>query len=409
MRRIIWATVWLLVLTLAGCAESHQQSRAMAQHRWELARGRIHMQLAKDSYDNGKLGQCKAQLAKILANEEPYAPAYLLAAKVAMREQRYSEALDYLKLLVRMVPESADAWYAQALICEHQGDLDAALEAITKAQLLDPSDPEYTLCLVEMQVRNGEHDRALATLVAVESRFSTHGGIQSALADLHMMTGDYAAAIPCLKRLALVDQTDQGARERLALCLSRCGQAEESVPLIEALLRKRNDEPVSLRSALGEGYMQLGRYDLAERVWADLVKQQPANADWNFHLAECYAMHGDDRVALDRLEDTILRNPKHADARALAGYLYYAAGNLEKAREHLEVAIQGVDSPAVVAVVLVRTLREMDLAREADEVWAEYGGPLEVARQKGIAGEIGAVPSSSLTLTGQLPDEAVQR
>lgn len=409
MKRMVWATIWALALVLPGCADSHQRSKMAAQSRWDMARNKVYFRLAKDAYDNGNLSQCRKQLGKIFNSEEPYGPAYLLAAKVAMREQRFTEAHDYIEMLLRMAPDSADVWYAKALLSERDGDIDSALEAMTKAQALDPSDPEYQLCLAEMQVRCGEPDRALATLLSVEGRFNTHAGIQSGLADLHMMMGDYASAALCLRRLIRSDPQDAEARERLGLCLARSGQAEDAVPLLESVVRGRDVPPIALLSALAECYATTGRYVEAEGTYAILCKHQPNNPDWNFRLGECYTAQNDDRAAMERLDRALTLDPHHADARALAGYLCYVHGDLAAAEAHLRLAIDRIDEPGLVAVVLTKTLRRLGRDKEANEVWAEFGGNVEVVRKMGVTEEMAAVPSSRFSLTGQVPAGSVKR
>jgi len=409
MKRIVWATVWALALVLAGCGNVRKQSQEQAQLRYEVARCKIHFQLAKNAYDNGKLGQCKEQLCKALSSSQPYVPALLLAAKVAVREQRFTEAHDFIEAAVQAAPESPDAWCAKALLAEHGGDLDAALDALGKAQVLDPNDPEYVLLVAETQVRRGEIDRAVATLTAIEARFASHAGVQSALADLHVMQGDHLAAAQCLRRIARLDPTDEDARERLALCLVRCGQADQAVPMLEGLLAGRSDRPVALQSALADGYMQLGRYAKAEANYAGLCKVHPSHPDWNLRLAECYAMQHDDRAAMERVDHVLTLAPGRADARALAGYLRFANGEPEKAAEHLRVAIDRAEAPGLVAVLLARALRDLGRDKEADEVWAEYGNQVEVALQQGYDARMAVVPGSSFTLTGQLPQETIKR
>ena len=409
MRTMIWATVCVLALVPAGCAESHKQSQEQAQLRYEVARSKIHFQLAKNAYDNGKLGQCKEQLGKTLCTSQPYVPALLLAAKVAVRERRFSEAHDFIEAAVRTAPDSPDAWCTKALLDEHDGDLDAALDAMTRAQVLDPNDPEYLLLLAEMQVRRGEIDRALCTLTAVEARFASHAGFQSALADLHMMKSNDGAAVLCLRRVARLDPSDEGARERLALCLVWCGQPEQAVPMLEGLLAKRRYNSMALQCAVADGYVQLGQYAKAEASYARLCRVQPNNPDWNLRLAECYAMQNDDRAATERVDHVLSLAPGRADARALAGYLRYANGELEKAAAHLRVAIDRADTPGLVAVLLVKTLRGLGRDTEADEVWAEYGNAVELALQQGYAGRMAVVPTTSFVLTGQLPQGATRR
>ena len=398
MKRMVWITVWALMLAMASGCQTHRQARQQARGRWNLARNKIYFQLAMDQYKADKLSQCKAQLAKILASPEPIIPAYLLAAKVAMKEERFDEARDYLSLALYSEPKSAEAWYAKGLLDEFGGDLDAALEALGKAQMLDPSDPEYLICLAELHVKRGEADRALAVLTAVQGRFTSHIGIQSALADLYTMQGQHSLAIASLRRILRINPGDAETRERLALALARDGQAGQAAPLLEQIIEKQKSPSVSLQAALAECYVKLGQFDKAEAAYASLCANQPGNLNWNYRLAECYALQNDDRAALERVTYLLELDPTHADGRALAGYLYLARGNLELAASNSRMAIDRSSNPELVAVVLVQALRGLGKEKEADEVWAEFGGNIETARNSGAVGQMATARSRTFNL-----------
>jgi len=406
MKRVLWTMAWTCLL-LTGCAETQLQNKQAAMNRWETARNRIHYRLAQDAYDKGQWNLCRDQLGKALSSNVPFVPAQLLAAKLAMREGRYDEAHDFLEMAVKASPDSAEGWFGKALLAERSGDLDTALEAANKAMELDASAPEYLLCVAELQMRSGETDRAIATLEGVGQRYNTHAGVQSALADLYSLKGDYTAAARCLRRIVLTNPDDQETQARLGICLSRGGHHDEALPLL--VVANEKNATGAVQSALAYSYLQLGKYAQAEALYSRLFKAEPGNADVGFRLAECYAMQNDDRAAMDRLNQVLRLAPNHGEARALAGYLCYAHGDLAKAEEHLRVAIDQADHPALVALVLTQTLRAAGKDKEADECWAEFGGKVVAAAQSGASTEMAAVKSTSWTMTGQLPKDDVKR
>lgn len=398
MKRMMWITVWALMLAMATGCQTHRQARHQARGRWDMARNKIHFQLAMNQYKANNMAQCKAQLAKIFASPEPIIPAYLLAAKVAMKEERFDEARDYLELALHSEPKSAETWYARGLLDEFDGDLDAALEALGKAQLLDPSDPEYLICLAELHVSRGEADRALAVLTAVQGRFTSHIGIQSALADLYTMQGKRSLAVASLRRILRINPGHAETRERLALALARDGQAGQAAPLLEQIIKKQKSPSVSLQAALAACYVKLGQLDKGEAAYALLCANQPGNLKWNYRLAECYALQNDDRAALERVTYLLELDPRHADGRALAGYLHLARGNLEQAASDSRMAIEQSSNPELVAVVLVQALRGLGKGKEADEVWAEFGGNIETARNSGAVGQMATARPGTFNL-----------
>lgn len=397
MRKTTVIVLWAAATLLAGC-QSHEKARQDAEARWSLARNKVHYQLAQDMYDAGQVDKCKAQLRKVMTREPVYGPAYLLAAKLAIGEQRFNDAQTYLNLAVGADPGAADVWYTSALLNEYCGDLDAAIEAMGKAAVLDPEDPEYLVCLAELQVQGGEADKALATLASAEDRFSSHVGFQSALADLYALHGQHDNAVRCLRRMLRMEPGQAETRCRLATELTRDGQYHQAVPLLEDILADEPEGTLALRAALGRCYVARERYADAEAVYLKLSREQPARSEWRYHLAECYAARDKDVEALAQAEQVLDLDPGHADALALAGTLCYGLGAYEQAEEYLRQAIDAIDEPTLVAVILTRTLQALDRDDEAGEVWAEFGGPVQAARQRGAVEQAAVIRPESWTL-----------
>lgn len=409
MRRMAWIATWSCLLTLAGCSEQHTRNQMNAEGRYNLARGKIYYRLAEEAFERGNLKQCRDQLGDVLRSGTPYIPAYLLAAKVAMRENRFNEAHDYLSAAAELAPDVAEVWYGKGLLDEQAGDIDSAIAAMKKARQLEPTVPEYLVCLAELQVRGGEPDRALATLKAGEETYASHAGVQSALADLYTMMGDDQSASRALRRIMRINPDDIGVRTRLGLALARSRRYDEAAPLLESLSKSDKGKSLAVRSALGECYLSQGQYAKAERIYASLCKAQPANVEWNYRLAECYVMRNAGAEALDRLARVFAVAPDHAPSHALAGYLYLAQGDLPLAEKHLRVAIDRIDDPTLVAVLLTKTLRAQGKQAAADECWAEFGGSVDVATGKGVRGDMAVVKSTSVELTGSAPRNVLNR
>jgi predicted Zn-dependent protease len=382
-----------LAALVAGCNSTQRKAGEEARANWELARNKVAFQVALEDYENDKLPSCKAQLARILASKEPCVPAYVLAAKVAMKEGHYNEAQSYLDLARTAAPKSAEVWYGEGLLKELSGQTDEALADLAKAQVLDPNDPDYLICLSELYVRQGQAAKGLELLSRYELQFATHVGVQSALADLYSMKGDNVAAATCLRRILREQPGDRDARQRLALALASGGQPELAMPLLQEIIAQGNvtGNKTAFKVALAECALKLGRYLEAEEAYAKLCQAEPGNAEWNFHLAECYLAEHHDQAALGRLLKVLEINPKHAEAQALLGYVHFAQGDLKAAEGWLRAAIDRTANPTLVAVVLVRTLQAQGRSQEANEVWAEFGGAVATARAAGLGSRLATV------------------
>ncbi len=393
-----------LAALVAGC-DAQRKANEEVRANWELARNKVAFQVALEDYENDKLPSCKAQLARIVASKEPCIPAYVLAAKVAMKEGHYHEAQGYLDLARTVAPKTAEVWYGEGLLKELSGQTDEALAALAQAQILDPNDPDYLICLAELYVRQGKAAKGLEILSRYEGQFSTHVGVQSALADLYTMKGDYSAAITCLRRILREQPGDRDARQRLALALAAGGQPELARPLLQEIMAQGGDtsNKTAFKVALADCDLKLGRYEEAEEGYAKLCQVEPGNAEWNFHLAEVYVAEHHDQAALGRLLKVLEINPKHAEAQALLGYVHYAQGDLKAAEGWLRAAIDRTANPTLVAVVLVRTLQAQGRGDEANEVWAEFGGAIATAKATGLGSRMATVEPKNWKLGANSP------
>lgn len=391
-----------LAALVAGCDSTQRKAGEEARANWELARNKVAFQVALEDYENDKLPSCKAQLARIIASKDPCVPAYVLAAKVAMKEGHYNEAQGYLDLARTVAPKSAEVWYGEGLLKELSGQTDEALADLAKAQILDPNDPDYLICLSELYVRQGQAAKGLELLSCYEGQFSTHVGVQSALADLYTMKGDYSAAVICLRRILREQPGDRDARQRLALALAAGGQPELAMPILQEIMAQGGNT-TAFKVALADCALKLGRYQEAEEAYAKLCKEEPGNAEWNFHLAEVYVAEHHDQAALGRLLKVLEIEPKHAEAQALLGYVHFAQGDLKAAESWLRAAIDRTANPTLVAVVLVRTLQAQGRGEEANEVWSEFGGAVATARTTGLGSRMATVESKNWKLGANSP------
>jgi len=269
---------------------------------------------------------------------------------------------------------------------------------MAKAHVLDPSDPEYLICLAELHVKRGEADRALEVLETAQGRFASHAGVQSALADLYTLKGQNAKAIVSLRRILRVSGGDEDVKQRLALALAADGQAGQAAPMLEQMIAAQKGDCTALRAALADCYLRLENYAKAEATYATLCAKEPANAVWNYRLAEVYALQHDDDAAMERAMHLIAMDPSHSDARALVGYLQMTRGDLEGAEKNLRLALDGASQPTLVAVALTKTLQRLGREKEAGEVWAEYGGQIEVARRNGATGPMATTHAGAFNL-----------
>lgn len=90
---------------------------------------------------------------------------------------------------------------------------------------------------------------------------------------------------------------------------------------------------------LGEALRRRGQLDAAEKIAIAGLTRYPELADAHDLLARVLGDRGDHERAFDEWDIALRLDERHAGAHKGIGFLYYVAGDLPRALEHLEVAL----------------------------------------------------------------------
>jgi tetratricopeptide (TPR) repeat protein len=105
---------------------------------------------------------------------------------------------------------------------------------------------------------------------------------------------------------------------------------------------------------LGEALRRRGQLDAAEKVAISGLTRYPELADAHDLLARILGDRGDLERAFDEWDIALRLDAGHAGAHKGIGFLYYVAGELPKALEHLELALAADPGAEGVAAAVAR-------------------------------------------------------
>jgi tetratricopeptide (TPR) repeat protein len=94
-------------------------------------------------------------------------------------------------------------------------------------------------------------------------------------------------------------------------------------------------EAHSLRYDLGFMYVRRGRYDLAAREFAHVLRYWPDDVETNFMLGLCYKELNEPARAIPLFEKVLRRNPRHTQALYYLGASYLQIGNASLGKAYL--------------------------------------------------------------------------
>jgi Flp pilus assembly protein TadD len=123
------------------------------------------------------------------------------------------------------------------------------------------------------------------------------------------------AKAPYRRALALKPD-NPGVLNNLAFTMLETGEnADEALELAQRGLRLAGDPKLknSLSDTVGWAYLKKKMYDAALQTFQPLVKANPANATFHYHLGATFYEKGDKRQARIELESALAAKPEASD------------------------------------------------------------------------------------------------
>lgn len=326
----------------------------------------------------------------------PAAPAAWLPVDAADHAGLKQEAADTAERLVRIYPDSPEAWIVMAQMQFRLGDSNGAIESCEKCLKLRPRFPEAHFKIAMIASDQGDHARA-----------ESH-----------------------LRKVIEMAPDAQEARNSLADSLLQSGKTREAVAML-ADRRASGAAEAGRQLLLGQAYLDLGNYEDARRSYEAVLALAPRYAHAYHGLANAYARLGDTNKAAEcrteyaRLQaaeaksefkpgsvarDLELMREGAALIHRSAGQVYLDQGDSAEAeRQWLRVAelLPGDEQIREALAIFYREAQRWDDARAAiDELrrlapenarYAILAGNLEVQQGQWAAAEAAFAAASNLS------------
>jgi len=192
-----------------------------------------------------------ALLERELKQRPDSRPVRLLLASVAARDGKFDLASQQYRWLQSKEPKSAEPYSALGNLYQAQGAIQDALGSYEKASELAPNDTSVLNAIAVLESNSGRTEQAIATLN---------------------------------KQLAL-DPNNPAAMNNLAFNLAESGtDLDRALTLAERVARKFPNSP-GVIDTLGWVYVKRGLNQSAIQVLRGLVKKQPNEPIYRYHLA----------------------------------------------------------------------------------------------------------------------------
>ena len=243
----------------------------------------------------------------------------------------HARALERLQHAVKVAPDSAEAHNWLGVVLLDRSDFPQGIAALRKATALDPTYTRAYANLGSALAKSGDLDEAVEVFrkaVALEpENMGAHFNLGMALRE----KGDLDAALHHLRRVVKAEAGNASMHYELGQTLRQSGALGGAIAEFERALE--------INSELREGYYALGSALKQQSATAQRPAPPPSSpADEAVGRAKAAATRSDLRTAGDALADALKRDPNHAAAHTLQGYVLGQQGNLSAALPHLQRA-----------------------------------------------------------------------
>jgi len=341
-KRILLYAAVTCVFLAAGCGQSKMnKDREEARQRWAESRAEMMLKLAEGAFEKGDFGRARQYAEEVIHAGAPYAPIYVLAARLAAEMKDTDQALDYAQAAKAIDPESPEARYVLGTIQQALGHERDALDEFAKAVELSPGVPRYALAEAEMLVAAGQADAAARCLAEAAGRMPGRADVHAALGDVLSFLGRHKEAAGSYQVALRLDPKEEGPKERLAMALFYSGACDEAERVLAELAESEPDFAAGwVHQMRADCLLALGRTGEARAFYERQTGGAAATSRSLVALAQCDIV--EDRLASARtfLEKVLAARPQDAEANALMGYVLLAEGRPGEAASHLKLALK---------------------------------------------------------------------
>jgi tetratricopeptide (TPR) repeat protein len=298
----------------------------------------------------------------------------------------YHRAIDHYTRATSIDPLYREAYYHLSSVYERAGDYDNAILTAEKYISLAPDEPNPYDTKADIYARSGKIDLAIESYERALERRPDFLKSSIKLGHLYLLTGQYARAEGCYRRLCSSEEWSSRARGRsyLAYIPARQGQFDRALKLLDDGIAADRMEQVSgwfvgnkhllkasILKILGKLDLSIGEVKKAMEYARDEDPDDPVYLRW--YYASLLVETGNIRKA-EEVAEALRRDIERVDEAKMSWY-WYALGRMKLAKKDYGEAVpllekaSGDDPPAWPQYSLARAYLES--GRLADAV-TEY-------------------------------------
>jgi tetratricopeptide (TPR) repeat protein len=317
----------------------HETAQEIGKTNWNLARIAIMYQLAETQYKVGDYDKCVDTLREAFATKAPFAPMYILAAKVDIERGNLEPAANQLNAAIRINPAEPEPYYLLGVIHQRWQKSEAACDYYKQAWSKKTDEVRYLLAVVEMEISLGRLDEAQAILESKIVYFEQTAAVRVALARIASLKNDYPAACKYYRDAVTLTPDDKSLARTYAESLFYAARFADAAPLLEDI-RKNPDlaDRANVLTMLGQCYLELHRPQDARNCFQEVIRLEPNDNLAYINLGKACIQTGELGISLSAAKKVLHNDPQNVHALIVIALVQQkqkkwndAAATLEKA------------------------------------------------------------------------------
>ncbi|HEY3439184.1 MAG TPA: tetratricopeptide repeat protein [Paludibaculum sp.] len=304
---------------------------------------------------SGNLRQARMDLIEYVKDDPESADLNFQIALTDFGEAKYKDAELRFRALRAKFPSDLRLVFAEAEVMVRSNRAAEAVQLLKAERPKHPDDRTLRIGLATLSARAGDFATAETEYRSLLQSDPKNLDIYVRLGDMLRAKGQLPAAIEILRKGQQMAPTNPGANLQLALTLDAAGQKAEALPFYESVVRLDPENAIALNN-LAFQYAELGKdLDLAMKFAQKAKQKAPGSDDVTDTMGWVYVKKQLNDEAITVFRDLIKRQPKNPLYHYHLGYALFQKGNKPDARQALQTALSlkpGKDDEALIRQLL---------------------------------------------------------
>lgn len=225
----------------AGKARKSSNPKAEGSHLPQSSRQRLEQ--AVMLHNQGELAEAGKIYRTILTQEPDNPDALHLLGLIALHDQNFDTALEYVNLAITIDPEAPSFRVSLGKIHEHTGEFTQALAAYQQATELQPPHPDGWFFAGNLQKNMDRTEDAIASYLQVLKLNPNHAATLNNLGNIYRDAGRFTEAIACYRKGQQASPSLAELHVNMGNAYKDMNKPQEAVACYEKAIEVRPDSP----------------------------------------------------------------------------------------------------------------------------------------------------------------------